>query len=74
MEDRWRNLYGPNVTEITEYVFLAFLDASVEPKIDSREHDGWAWCSFEEALRKLRWPGNLEALKRCEEVLSKRFA
>ena len=70
--ERWRHQYGPNATEIIEHVFLAFLDSREEPKIDPREHDGWAWCPFEEALRKLRWPGNIEALKRCEEVLKAR--
>ena len=50
VEERWQHQYGPNVTEITEHVFLAFLDSREEPKIDPREHDGWAWCPFEEAL------------------------
>jgi dATP pyrophosphohydrolase len=72
--DPWRHHYASNVTEITEHVFLAFLASSREPKIDLKEHDRWAWCSFEEALGKLRWPGNLEALKRCEEVVRAKFA
>ena len=61
------------MTEITEHVFLAFLDLRGEPKIDPREHNGWAWCSFEEALEKLRWPGNIEALKCCEEGVRAQF-
>jgi len=74
VEERWRSQYEPDVMEITEHVFLAILDSGAEPKIDPKEHDRWAWCSFEEALRKLRWPGNIEALKRCDEVLRARFA
>ncbi len=70
----WRHHYASNATEITEHVFLAILDSREEPKIDPREHDRWAWCSFEEALGKLRWPGNLEALRRCEEVVRGKFA
>jgi len=72
--DRWRNQYGPDATEITEHVFLAILDSGAEPKIDPREHDRWEWCSFEEALGKLSWPGNIEALKRCEEVARAKFS
>jgi dATP pyrophosphohydrolase len=72
--EEWKDDYAPSVEEITEHVFLAFLDSSAEPKIDSREHDRWVWCSFEEALKKLRWPGNVEALKRCEEVVRAKFA
>jgi len=74
LEDRWRHLYPSSVAEITEHVFLAFIHTNAEPKIDPKEHDRWTWCSFEEALRKLRWPGNIEALRRCEEVVKAKLA
>ncbi len=75
MEDQWQRKYSPDVREIVEHVFLAFLNAGAsEPKSDPREHDRWAWCPFEEALKKLRWPGNIEALKRCERIVRAKFA
>jgi lipoyl(octanoyl) transferase len=55
---------------ITEHVFLALLAAKVDPRIDPAEHDAWDWYSFEEALTWLRWPENIEALRRCEALIS----
>ena len=65
VEEQWRHLYAAGVEEIVEYVFLALVDGQQEPTI-TREHDQWQWCSYHQALGLLTWPGNIEALKRCE--------
>lgn len=73
VDDEWRHLYAPDVKEITEYVFIAYVEAD-KPTLDQREHDEWRWCRFEEALKLLRWMGNREALKRCDRLLRVRGA
>ena len=67
--DEWRDLYAEDVKEITEYVFVAYVDGQPDPILDPREHDTWEWCSFDRALALLTWPGNIEALKRCDNFL-----
>jgi lipoyl(octanoyl) transferase len=57
---------------ITEYVFLALLKAKVDPKIDPTEHDAWDWYTYKDALTWLHWPENIEALRRCEALISDR--
>jgi 8-oxo-dGTP pyrophosphatase MutT (NUDIX family) len=57
---------------ITEHVFLALLDARVDPRIDPSEHDAWGWYAFEDALTWLHWRENIEALRRCEALLTDR--
>ncbi len=69
VEDKWRYLYPAGVEKITEYVFIAHVDGRREPEIDPVEHDGWKWCRFSDALELLNWPGNIEALKRCNSVV-----
>jgi 8-oxo-dGTP pyrophosphatase MutT (NUDIX family) len=59
---------GPRVTET---VFLAILSAKVDPTIDPAEHDAWAWFTYEDAMGWLRWPENVEALKRCEALINR---
>jgi hypothetical protein len=51
-------------------VFLALLDAKVDPTLDPAEHDAWDWFTYEDALTWLRWPENIEALRRCEALLT----
>ena len=65
MQDEWQDMYAAGVEEIVEYVFVAFVDGQQEPTVSS-EHDKWQWCSFNRALELLTWPGNVEALKRCD--------
>ena len=69
--DEWRHLYDLNVKKITEYVFVAYIDAQKEPVLDGTEHDECRWCSVEEALQLLHWPENKEALMKCHEVVVK---
>ena len=65
--DRFRHLYAPGVHEITEHVFLAWVDDQAEPVV-SDEHDAWRWLPVAEALALLTWPGNIEALARCDRM------
>ncbi len=60
--------YDPIVQEINEFVFFTKLDSRHQPVL-SYEHEDWRWCTFAEGLRLLKWPGNIEALKRCESIL-----
>lgn len=69
---QWRHLYADGVEVITEHVFLAQVAGRQTPMLDAREHDAWQWCGFEDALTALRWPGNIEALKRCDDFLRRR--
>ncbi len=67
---RTRSAGRSHLHHITEHVFLALLSAKVDPRIDPMEHDAWDWFPYEEALKWLRWPGNIEALKRCERLVN----
>ncbi len=68
MQERWKPLYPDGVAEIVEHAFVAFVEAE-EPTLDSVEHDAWRWCTYEEAMSLLFWPGNREALKICHRVV-----
>ena len=70
--DEWRYLYAPDVREIIEYVFVAYVDAGKEPVLDYREHDHYKWYNIQEALILLNWPENREALKRCHETITQK--
>jgi 8-oxo-dGTP pyrophosphatase MutT (NUDIX family) len=58
------------IARATEHVFVALLDAKVDPDLDSAEHDAWDWFTYEDALKWLRWPENVEALRRCEALIT----
>ena len=68
MQDEWRDIYAAGVEKIVEYVFVAFVDGQQEPTI-SWEHDRCQWCSLDQALELLTYPGNIEALKRCDSFV-----
>ncbi len=72
-DPKWRHLYDDSVDTITEIVFLALIDTPDDPVPDPTEHDEWRWCSYEEALEALTWPGNRESLKHCERRLRSRY-
>ena len=59
---RWLELYGPGVTQIPVETFAAEAPVRWEPVVDRSEHDAHAWCTFEEAERRLFWPGESETL------------
>ena len=68
VSDKWREAYGPDPEEIVEHVFLAEVDGG-DPTL-SWEHDAWGWHAPEEATSMLKWPNNIEALWRCEALLT----
>jgi dATP pyrophosphohydrolase len=70
----WRHLYGPDVEEIREHVFLAEVPATTEPRLDGYEHDTFQWCSFQDALALLHWPNNVAALRHAEAWLERESA
>ncbi len=63
------HFYAAGVEKITEHVFVAFVEEQQEPVLDSDEHDEWKWHRFREALELLKWPENVNALKRCDRVI-----
>ena len=69
LQDEFRDQYADDVEAIVEYVFVAVVDRCQEPKL-SREHDKAQWCSLDRALALLIYPGNIEALKRCQSFLT----
>jgi dATP pyrophosphohydrolase len=70
--DRFRYLYAEGTETITEFVFAARMDREETPVIDPREHDEWAWLGFDEALGRLTWATNIEALRRCLALIEGR--
>ena len=72
IQDEWREMYPLEVNEIVEHVFIAFIDGNTEPTL-SYEHDSWEWFGVGLALRKLKYPGNIEALKQCADLLESRL-
>jgi dihydroneopterin triphosphate diphosphatase len=55
-----------------EFVFGAEIDSNVKLTFDKniyQEHEEHKWCSYDEAMQLLKWPGNKEGLKRLNEVV-----
>ncbi len=54
----------PSPIIASEIVFHAALDSRLPIRIDTREHDAWGWFPLAEALEKIRWTDDREALER----------
>jgi dATP pyrophosphohydrolase len=54
---------------IEEYVFGVEVHLNEKITLDGKEHSLFKWCSFQEALRLLKWDENKKALKRLNEIL-----
>jgi lipoyl(octanoyl) transferase len=50
----------------SEVVFHAELDSRLPIRIDPLEHDHWGWFTFDEALEKIRWTDDREAIEKVE--------
>jgi dATP pyrophosphohydrolase len=50
-------------------LFAAQVDAAVEPRL-SAEHSEYRWFSYEEALKKLVWPGQRAGLKVTHDYIT----
>jgi dATP pyrophosphohydrolase len=57
---------------IKEYVFGVEIHPDEKIVIDEKEHCQFRWCSFQEALKLLKWNENKEALSRLDEILGAR--
>ena len=64
----WRKSFGPGPVEIVEHVFVAEVDGR-DPTL-SQEHDAWEWLTPGEAVGMLKWPNNVEGIRRCEAFLA----
>ncbi|MBY9000260.1 MAG: NUDIX pyrophosphatase [Candidatus Heimdallarchaeota archaeon] len=64
-----KNEYPPNTKEFVEHVFVARIDQKDEPAIDPNEHTEYTWCSYEEAIKLLKWDNNKKALEYCHSLL-----
>jgi dATP pyrophosphohydrolase len=53
-----------------EYVFGVEISSDEKMVLDRREHSQFRWCSFQEALRLLKWKENKEALTRLNEIVN----
>ena len=53
-----------------EYVFGVEISPNEKIVIDEKEHYEFKWCSFQEALRLMKWKENKEALKKLNELLT----
>jgi dATP pyrophosphohydrolase len=67
--ERWRELYGPDVTQIPVETFSAQAPVHWEPTLDD-EHNACAWCTFTEAQRRLSWPGDPGTLDHLRATLA----
>jgi dihydroneopterin triphosphate diphosphatase len=61
--ETWERLYGPGVETVPEECFAAEVAPGSEPELTPLEHDGYRWCSFDEALALLKWEENRRALE-----------
>jgi lipoyl(octanoyl) transferase len=52
----------------SEIVFRAELDSRLPIRIDPSEHDAWAWLTLDEALQRIKWTDDREALEKLSIV------
>lgn len=71
-DHKWKTMYLEEVNEMIEHVFIAFIEGPTEPTL-SHEHDKFEWCSADQAMGKLKYPGNIKGLKRCAVLLESRL-
>ena len=69
MQDKWKDIYPEDTSEIPEYLFIAKIDEPGPPQIDPIEHDRWKWCEYEEAVNLLSWENNKNALEIVHKFL-----
>ena len=55
---------------IKEYVFGVEVFSDEKVMLDGKEHSEFKWCSFQEALKLMKWKGNKDALKKLDRILS----
>jgi dihydroneopterin triphosphate diphosphatase len=66
-----KHKFAPAVTEITEYVFVAELDAGYENITLTDEHSEYCWVPFDDAQKLLCWAENKTSLRvACDIAMS----
>ncbi len=68
VKGEWRKSFRPGPVEIIEHVFVAEVDGR-DPTL-SREHEAFGWHAPGEAVRMVKWPANVEGIRRCEAFLT----
>ncbi|MFA6263305.1 MAG: NUDIX domain-containing protein [Candidatus Babeliales bacterium] len=58
-----KHKFASEVTEITEYVFVAELDSGCENITLTDEHSEYRWVTFDEAQKLLWWAENKASLR-----------
>jgi 8-oxo-dGTP pyrophosphatase MutT (NUDIX family) len=54
-----------------DLVFGAEVRPDTEVKLNPKEHESFEWLPYEEALKRLKWDGNKESLRRLYERLQR---
>lgn len=55
-----------------EHVFALQVDGEPKPKIDPKEHDDFQWTAPKDALKLLRYPSNVDGLRKAFKLLFKK--
>ncbi len=50
-----------------DVVFAVELETNVQITVDPHRYSNYAWFSYDEAVQKLKWNGNIEALRRLRD-------
>ena len=61
--------HGHTYKYVKEYVFGVEVSSDQKVVLDGKEHSEFKWCSFQEALRLMKWKGNKDALKKLDRIL-----
>lgn len=59
----WQHRYAPGVTHNTEHVFSLELGSPRPITINPREHRRWLWVSYAEAIDRIRFATNRQAVE-----------
>ena len=67
---KYLNEHGYSCKHLQQYVYGAKVSSEEKVVLDGKEHSECRWCSFEEALKLMKYKGNKEALKKLNKILS----
>ena len=62
--------HGHACKHLKEYAFGVEVSPDEKVVLDGKEHSEFKWCNLPEALRKLKWEENKEALRRLNKILT----
>jgi 8-oxo-dGTP pyrophosphatase MutT (NUDIX family) len=68
-DEFFEDIYETAPDEIRVHLFVAWVPVDSEPALDPVEHDQHCWMDYDEAMNRLYWWDDKEALKRVEEFL-----